>query len=220
MSAEYLVQLEKNKKFQDVPILSQLLYSAFRWKCMPSHLKTPMRTRSGTSMNWSSEHKNPSITLDDLLLTCTCSSTQAYQSIRTETGFRVGMNSYFEVTIDSKGQWMVIGVCDSKFDCNTTNWTQSYTVGNTWLYHHDYGSFWKDGTAVTRGSNPIQGMSNGSTVGIIVDYDNRKLTFTLEGVPQGDTFTNIPTDRELFPFVTGYASTKVTINSNPKYLPK
>ncbi len=79
---------------------------------------------------------------------------------------------------------MVVGVCDERFDCTSTSWVSSYTVGNTWLYHHNYGSFWKDGNAVGRVA-PIANISNGSVVGIIVDLDKATLVFTLDGKPQG-----------------------------------
>jgi len=62
-------------------------------------------------------------------------------------------------------------------------------------------------------------MSNGSVVGVLVDLNQNEITFTLNGVVQGDPFKGIANDQELFPFVTGYQGTTVTINVPPIYSP-
>jgi len=224
MMPEYLVgQVEKNEMVAHLPILPSLLYDAFRWKSLPPALKkkhdNAKRTvRTATRFLWSSEHKNYTIQVTDDQLTAKCNMNAVYQSIRTSTGFKSGGKHYFEVTLVSKGTWLVFGVCDTRFDCSNTVWVNSYRSGNTWLYHHDYGSFWMNGTAQPR-NKPITAMSNGSVIGVLVDLNTNEIVFTLNGVVQGDPFKGVPTDQELFPFITGYQGTTVTINVPPIYSP-
>jgi len=166
---------------------------------------------------WSMEHRNAMVSVGDDQMTCTANAAAVYQSIRTSTGFKAPGKHYFEITIDQKGSWMVFGICDSKFDCSNTQWINSYRVGNTWLYHHDYGAFWKNGIAQPK-LKPITAIQSGSVVGVLVDFDESKIIFTLNGLPQGDPLTGIPGD-ELFPFVTLYQTSTVSINCPSKFPP-
>ncbi|KAI9347929.1 hypothetical protein DFJ73DRAFT_835852 [Zopfochytrium polystomum] len=103
---------------------------------------------------------------------------------------------YFEVTVMNKGRdgWMGVGVCEKTVPLNRLpGWDNL-----SWGYHGDDGySFESSGKGKPYGPT----FSTGDTIGCLVNFRRRTVSFTKNGIEIGIAFRNMKMQNELYPVI-------------------
>ena len=101
--------------------------------------------------------------------------------------------------IKTKQKYIMVGVAPSDFDINSSSYTSGYYL---WCYH----------SSPTLYSGPPFNYSNVNTnlskikdeIVIIMNMKKRTLKFIINNEDKGDSYTNIPIDKPLYPAVILY----------------
>lgn len=134
--------------------------------------------------------------------------TSAFLTARADVGVSGGGRFYYEVTLNSS-QSLYVGFCTAASTLDPAN---GGSLGS------DESSFSYDGYSGVKQSAGKQErygeryLSSGTIIGVLLDLDLRRISYSVNGIDQGVCFTNIPKNQLMYPAVSMRRQQQITFN--------
>ncbi|ELR18239.1 BTB/POZ domain containing protein [Acanthamoeba castellanii str. Neff] len=226
-----LEDVGKNPILEILPITHELLHEAFRYKLCPDpHLTQAGRCkpRKG-ALRWSATQKSGDIVVSDNRMTASYRASSAanrWNTVLAETYVRAPGKHTFYIRVDAcNSGWMFIGVATKDWN----GWRSSGGAGGRGRVHSattyigNVAPSWSIASSAGWGKTDAggsnvpygNGFSTGDVVKLVIDSDEKTVSYAVNGLDLGVAFTGLP--HELRVGVTLYGpGDRVTIVQGDK----